>query len=316
MTISNWLQPVFILISAIFGIFLGFSTKFDSFSVLLIEPLLIILLYFLFQSFEVKKLKYAFKNFKFTIFSLMINFIWTPIFSYILGKIFFQGEIDLQIGIMVLMVTPCTDWYLIFTGLAKGNVELGATVLPLNLILQILFLPIYLAIFFGGKVNISLISIVLSIVKVLILPIILVYITKKITRMNDKTKEISNIIERYGDRLQILFLCLAVMCMFSSQSKNVLTNPTLQIKMILPLIIFFLINFLLAWNIWRREKYEDRVSLIFTTLARNSPLSLAIAITSFPNRPLISLTLVIGPLIELPILSIVSTVLKGLKNRN
>ena len=164
--------------------------------------------------------------------------------------------------------------------------------------------------------NISLISIVLSIVKVLILPIILVYITKKITRMNDKTKEISNIIERYGDRLQILFLCLAVMCMFSSQSKNVLTNPTLQIKMILPLIIFFLINFLLAWNIWRREKYEDRVSLIFTTLARNSPLSLAIAITSFPNRPLISLTLVIGPLIELPILSIVSTVLKGLKNRN
>ena len=61
---------------------------------------------------------------------------------------------------------------------------------------------------------------------------------------------------------------------------------------------------------------EDIIALNFVTLARNSPLSLAIAVATFPNRPLISLALVIGPLIELPILSIISAILvKGNKNK-
>lgn len=34
----------------------------------------------------------------------------------------------------------------------------------------------------------------------------------------------------------------------------------------------------------------------FTTLARNSPVSLAIAVVALPERPLIALSLVIGPL--------------------
>lgn len=49
--------------------------------------------------------------------------------------------------------------------------------------------------------------------------------------------------------------------------------------------------------------------MTFTSLARNSPLSLAIAIAAFPDQTLISLALVIGPLIELPILSLISWVL-------
>ena len=44
----------------------------------------------------------------------------------------------------MLMVTPCTDWYLVFTGVAKGNVPLSTSILPINLILQILLLPIFL----------------------------------------------------------------------------------------------------------------------------------------------------------------------------
>lgn len=43
-----------------------------------------------------------------------------------------------------------------------------------------------------------------------------------------------------------------------------------------------------------------------TIIARNSPISLAIAVTAFPDQPLIALALVIGPLIELPVLTIVS----------
>ena len=51
------------------------------------------------------------------------------------------------------------------------------------------------------------------------------------------------------------------------------------------------------------------MALNFTTLARNSPLALAIAVATFPDLPLVSLALVIGPLIELPILSLISGIL-------
>ncbi len=44
----------------------------------------------------------------------------------------------------MLMVTPCTDWYLLFTGIARGNVPLSASILPMNLILQLALLPLYL----------------------------------------------------------------------------------------------------------------------------------------------------------------------------
>jgi ACR3 family arsenite efflux pump ArsB len=62
-------------------------------------------------------------------------------------------------------------------------------------------------------------------------------------------------------------------------------------------------------------KYENVVCFNFTTLARNSPLSLAIAISAFPDRPLIALVLVIGPLIELPVLSLIAQLLLFLRRK-
>ncbi len=61
--------------------------------------------------------------------------------------------------------------------------------------------------------------------------------------------------------------------------------------------------------------YKDTVSLSLTTLARNSPVALAIAVTAFPDEPLIALALVIGPLIELPVLAFVSQVLLLIKKK-
>lgn len=52
----------------------------------------------------------------------------------------------------------------------------------------------------------------------------------------------------------------------------------------------------------------DYTSLVFITMARNSPIALAIAVTAFSDQPLIALSLIIGPLLELPVLAVVSQV--------
>src|SRR5699024_12348351 len=89
------------------------------------------------------------KNYKFNFVSLAINFIWTPVLAYLLGYIFLADQPVLWLGMVMLLVTPCTDWYIIFTNLAKGNTALSTTILPINFILQIILLPEYISIFFG-----------------------------------------------------------------------------------------------------------------------------------------------------------------------
>jgi len=104
--------------------------------------------------------------------------------------------------------------------------------------------------------------------------------------------------------------------MFASQGRYLLDLMVVLILLI-PILLFFIINFLLVRVVGKIVKlaYGECTSLCLTTLARNSPIALAIAVVAFPNEPLIALALVIGPLIELPVLAIVSQVLLFIKER-
>lgn len=315
MNTATKLQPVIIITTAILGLLLGYFTSLGNYSANFIEIFLMALLYFIFLSIDLKGFKDSFLNIKFAFTELLINFIWTPIFALLLGIIFLNTSIDLRLGLLMLLVTPCTDWYLVFTGLAKGNVTLGAALLPLNFLLQIILLPVYLLLFMGGQVQFNGSDIILSIITVLIIPFAIAQLTKLIVNKSICQEKFYSSVLKHSDNLQLFFLCLAIISMFSSESKTLINNPILLIKMILPLGVFFAINFILVQFIGKKLKfdYDDIISLNLITLARNSPLSLSIAVAAFPDRPIISLVLVIGPLIELPVLALTSNILLRLK---
>lgn len=311
------LQPVFIIVSALSGLLLGITTSFGVFSVGLIEPFLMLLLLFVFLSADGQKLKKSFQNVRFTLTAAFINFIWTPLFALGLSLLFFRDSLDLQMGLVMLMVMPCTDWYLVFTGLAEGNVELGASILPLNLLLQILLLPVYLLVFFGSGVYLDAAS-GIGIIMVLVIPFFISLLLKAMGREGMALCRGIEKIKAWGDSAQLVFLCLAVVSMFASESRRVFGNPFLLLRLLAPLAVFFIANFILARLVGRREGMcpPDVTALTFTTLARNSPLSVAIAAAAFPERPLISLALVIGSLIELPALTAAVKVIKANPEKN
>lgn len=99
--------------------------------------------------------------------------------------------------------------------------------------------------------------------------------------------------------------------MFASQGQLLLDNLDLMWQITIPILLFFIINLVVGQKVGQLMKfpYKDRASLSLTTLARNSPIALAIAMTAFPDQPLIALTLVIGPLLELPILATITQLL-------
>ena len=211
----------------------------------------------------------------------------------------------------MLILTPCTDWYLVFTKLAKGDLTLSLSILPINLILQIVLLPIYLIIFFSNGISLDYNQLAYSLLIVIIIPFIASQIVRAFLKNDLKDKVINSF-----SNLQIWFLSLAVFCIFASQGELLFSNLNSIIKIFIPLILFFIANAII--DLLLSEKinftYPEYASLTMTTLARNSPLALAIAINSFPGHELIAMALVIGPLIELPILYIVSRFCLWIKN--
>src|SRR5699024_3071772 len=136
MGILDKLQTIIILFAVGLGFLLGQVNIIEQYVKTLVIPYIFLMLYELFLSFLLQQLKRAFLNIQFLGANTIINFIWTPVMAWGLGSIFLADYPALWIGFIMLMVTPCTDWYLAFTGIAKGNVSLSTSVLPINLILQ------------------------------------------------------------------------------------------------------------------------------------------------------------------------------------
>jgi ACR3 family arsenite transporter len=300
------LQILFILLSVGIGLFLGHYSFFSTHGDKAILPFLLSMLTIVFLQIPLANLRKAFANFRFSGFSLGVNFIWTPVFAWLLGKIFLMEYPDLWIGFIMLMVTPCTDWYLIFTQLAGGKVSLAATLLPWHLILQLLLLPLYLLIFADRIVSIDTKVLLESIFFVLIIPIIMAIIIRILVLRSKGEKWLDDVFLPAILPFQLVFLCLAITAMFSSQGKELINNPIQTLHLLPPLLSFYSINLIIGLYVSKLAGI-DRLSTIgfcFSILARNSPVALAIAVMAFPNRPLIPLALVIGPLIELPTLAI------------
>jgi arsenite transporter len=307
-TLFEKLYTFIIFVAVVVGISLGQVQPIRANVASIIVPLLVTMLYITFLQIPLDELKEAFKNIRFTFTSIMINFVWTPIFAWFLASYFLDDHSALFIGFIMLMVTPCTDWYLIFTGIAKGNVALSAAILPLNLVLQVILLPFYLVIFGGTTGVIQLGFLVESILVVLVVPLILAVLTKGFLRNKQQLRE--SFITKLS-LLPIIFLSFAIVAMFASQGQLLLEHLDLMWQITIPILLFFFINFIAGQMVgkWMKFPSTDRVSLSLTTLARNSPIALAIAMTAFPDQPLIALTLVIGPLLELPILATITQVL-------
>ncbi|EFV75409.1 hypothetical protein HMPREF1013_04411 [Bacillus sp. 2_A_57_CT2] len=271
MNLIEKLYTVIIFLAVFFGISIGQAELIRANAESFIVPLLVAMLYITFLQIPIEDIKIAFKNIKFTYTSILINFVWTPILAWLLAMVFLGDNPSLYIGFIMLMVTPCTDWYLIFTGIAKGNVALSTAILPLNLILQVILLPICLLIFGGTTGVIELGFLVESILVALIIPLVLAVLTKILLKNKDQLREslVSSL-----SVLPIIFLSFAIVAMFASQGQLLLNHLDLLWKITIPILLFFMINLFVSQKAGQLMRFpnSDRASLSLTTLARNSRL--------------------------------------------
>ncbi|WP_046215752.1 arsenic resistance protein [Paenibacillus wulumuqiensis] len=112
------------------------------------SPLLAILLYSMFVQIPFIHIRKSMGNAIFTTALLLTNFVLVPLVVWLLIMLFPQPTPAL-IGVCLVLLTPCIDYVIVFTGLGRGNEQLMLAATPLLLIVQLILLPFYLRLFIG-----------------------------------------------------------------------------------------------------------------------------------------------------------------------
>ena len=104
---------------------------------------------------------------------------WAPIVGWLLAAVFLPEPL-LALGFMLVMVVPCSSMAIGYTGLAKGDLELATVVVALSFVLAIVAVPRGWRSSRQLRVAVPLGDLITSILTVLIAPMMLGYLTRRL----------------------------------------------------------------------------------------------------------------------------------------
>ncbi len=259
----------------------------------------------------------AFTKFKPTVLVLVVNFVFIPIFSWTVGRLFLDQYPDLWAGVILYTLTPCIGWYLIFTDLAEGDVPWGMALLPWNITLQIVLMPLYLYLLVGRVIPVELTTLGRSIGLFLVAPFVLSHFVQKLIISRKGREYFFGPFKSAMGEVKLWALVVVIVAMFASQGALETAYAAQLGRLLFVLVFFFLVLFGLALLIGKvsRLGYEDTVTMAFTTTARNSEAVIGVAVAAFPGHPMVYFAIILGPIVELPVLLFISRVLLSLRER-
>ena len=237
----------------------------------------------------------------FIIAALVANFVIIPALGFAIASVFLSANPLFFIGLLIYFMAPCTDWFLGFTRLAKGNTALGAALLPINMITQLLLYPVYLNLFGVDAISTGTDDMFQTLWTWFFVPLLaavaLRFLLERVLN-NTAFEQIQSLVS-----VIIPILLALLVAQISAVNIETLLSHTDIFPFILGAIfLFFTLTFFLSEGISKLMKlpYEDRVLITMTTAARNAPMMLVITMAVIPDQPIIYAAIIIGMLVELP----------------
>lgn len=288
------------IITLIISVFIGLNWNNSNVLEKAIEPIIGILLYSMFCQIPFLELKQALRDRSFFKALLFGNFILIPLLVWILISIFPTTSI-ITLGILLVLLTPCIDYVIVFSHLGKGNSKAVLASTPLLFIFQMLLLPFYLWVFLG-KEAISMIEItpfVKAFLYLIIIPFLLSIVTQAVSKSKNK---VGKVILDFSGWLPVPFMALTFFVVIASQIGVLFNNPEPILKVI-PIYVTFAIiaPFVgkLSAKIFKVDFYSSR-AISFSTSTRNSlvVLPLALALPA-PENQLVAIVIVTQTIVEI-----------------
>lgn len=128
------------------------SAGFAELAAAAITPAIGVLMYAMFTQIPFLALRHIMANRRFVGALLLANFVLVPLMVWLITWPLSTNK-ALLAGALLVLLTPCIDYVVVFTHLGKGDSRLMLAATPLLLLLQLLLLPVYLQLMLGEDIS-------------------------------------------------------------------------------------------------------------------------------------------------------------------
>ncbi|MHA7306745.1 arsenic resistance protein [Arthrobacter sp. TMN-49] len=263
-----------------------------------INPVLGLLLYATFLGIPFASIGKAAKDLRFIGTVLVLNFAIVPAVVFGLTR-FISEDQALLLGVLLVLLTPCIDYVIVFTGLAGGASDRLLAAAPVLMLLQILLLPLYLLLFVGPEV-VSVIDpapFVEALVVLIIIPLAAAALTQVLARRHAAGRGIMAFMQ--GLMVPLMMTTLAVVV--GSQITGV-GEELGSLLAVVPLYAAFLLVMVPLGMLVAKPARLDAAAtraVVFSGATRNSLVVLPLALALPEPLALAALVVVTQTLVEL-----------------
>ena len=261
-------------------------------------PALGLLIYSTFTQVPLSHLQEAFADTRFLTAAVTGNFIVLPVVVWIL-MVLLPDDPAIRIGVLLVLLVPCTDWFITFTHLGGGDTRHAIAFSPVSLLLQIVLLPLYLWLFLGEDVSVTLVrtEMFLAFAGLIVMPLSAAFLTEK---WIDKNTSRVYLLERLA-WCPVPMLAIVVFIIAASQVSIVMNSAFLLGNLLLVFTAFLVISAYVARliaKLFSLPSTQGRV-LAFSFGTRNSFVVLPLALALPPSFEMAIVVIVFQSLVEL-----------------
>lgn len=250
------------------------------------------------------------KNYKLAILlSLFINFILSPFYAYILGKLFLSDQPYMALGLFLISLIPTSGMTATWTERAKGNLKVALSIIAISLLVVIISLPIALPMFAGNLMSAGPMFIFARIMMVIIIPLILGDITRRAIIKNKGLDYYKSKKPMFSGLSSTGLLVVLFLIMSLDANKLLVENPLLVLKAIVPILIYYILMFGSSTLLAKGFQYPVSIAVIYGTSVRYLALALGIAVPllgSGSNSSMVVFIVALAFFVQVPFSSLFS----------
>lgn len=265
---------------------------------LAINPVLMSLLYATFLGVPLIRLGHALRDIRFLVGLTGLNFVIAPVVVFALSR-FVADDQALLFGVLLVLLAPCIDYVIVFSGLAGAAHEKLLAAAPLLMLLQMLLLPVYLRLFMGPELldTVDIAPFVEAFVLLIVIPLALAALTQFLALRFRPAGHIMALLEA----LMVPLMMLTLLVVVASQIDAVRADLSSLLRVI-PLYMAFLIAMVPLGMLTGRLLGQDVPTIrttVFSGATRNSLVVLPLALALPEPLALVAVVVVTQTLVEL-----------------